>query len=129
MNLTPEQTKIADEVARRAGYESFEDYMEWQAIGLPLPPVPEIEAFYQVAKPTFWQQLGFGERMAQFSDEELAREGYAPGYFRTDLRIRMSKLDRLRALISGKMFVSLVIRTDVEVREAFTKAETSVRAP
>lgn len=89
---------------------------------------PQIEAYCIETKPTFWQRLGFGQKMANFTPEEEARTDL-PGWFRTNLRVRLAWSDAFRVLISRKLFISVVTKTDTIVSTAVTKAETSVLAP
>lgn len=42
-------------------------------------------------------------------------EGFAPGYTRTEIHVHMDWLDRLRALVSGRVTVTVITQTDVHV--------------
>lgn len=63
-------------------------------------------------KPTirerFWRALGFRYHLG---DEPEGVERLE-GWMRTDIRLDFSILDRLRLLLTGRLFVALIVHTD-----------------
>lgn len=70
----------------------------------------ESQTFY--AMPTFaqrfWRRLGFHYHLG---DEPEGNE-MLPGWMRTDMRIHFGWVDRLRILVSGRLFIASVVSTD-----------------
>lgn len=73
-----------------------------------------------------WSRLGFGTAFADRADDDLA---YAPGYISTGVKVHFDWRDRLRILISGRVHVDCVTKTDVPVKHAYTNSCTSVLPP
>jgi len=87
-------------------------------------------AYYDTCSPTpfsIWKKLGFGSCWVELKDEEFP--GMPPGAIATDTQIRLGFLDRLRVLISGKVYVALKTKTDVIVETAISKSAVSVLPP
>ena len=79
-----------------------------------------------------WWRLGF--RPGRLSPPErwdltAREEGWAPGYAMLELTIDLTWRDRLRALVSGRLLCSNLIRTDVMVRKMEAVSVTTVMPP
>lgn len=57
----------------------------------------------------FWRSAGFRYHLG---DEPEGSE-MLPGWMRTDMHMRFGWLDRLRILISGKLFIASILSTDM----------------
>lgn len=68
------------------------------------------EAMFQ--KPTiserFWRALGFHYHLG----DEPEGIDKLEGWMRTDIRLEFSILDRLRLMLTGKLFIASVVHTD-----------------
>lgn len=56
----------------------------------------------------FWRKLGFRYHLG---DEPEGVETLA-GWMRTDIRLHFSIADRMRLLVSGRLFVASIVHTD-----------------
>lgn len=56
----------------------------------------------------FWRALGFRYHLG----EEPKGADELPGWMRTDMRMHFKVADRLRLLISGKLFIASIVSTD-----------------
>lgn len=56
----------------------------------------------------FWRTVGFRYHLG---DEPDGSENLA-GWMRTDMHMRFGWLDRLRILVSGKLFIASIVSTD-----------------
>lgn len=56
----------------------------------------------------FWRALGFRYHLGVEPPEAET----LPGWMRTDMRVHFGWADRLRLLISGKLFIASIVSTD-----------------
>lgn len=80
----------------------------------------------------FWRRLGF--RPGRLSPPEhwdltAREEGWAPGYAMLELAVDLDWADRLRALVTGRLLCSNLIRTDVMIRKMEAVSVTTVMPP
>jgi hypothetical protein len=73
---------------------------------------PTIQAYYQVYTPSlrerFWRWAGFRYHLGDDPPDIEA----LPGWMKTDIRIHFSIADRLRLLLTGRLFIASVVHTD-----------------
>lgn len=71
-----------------------------------------MENFASIHVPTFrerfWRTLGFRYHLG----EEPQGAETLTGWMRTDIRLHFSFADRLRLLVSGRLFVASIVHTD-----------------
>jgi hypothetical protein len=56
----------------------------------------------------FWQALGFRYHLGGEPKGSEALDGW----MRTDMRVHFTVLDRLRLLMTGRLFIALIVSTD-----------------
>lgn len=83
-------------------------------------------AYSKASKPTIWRRLGFRSAASHFEDDEPE---WQRGYIKNDTTIIFDWLDRLRVLVSGKVAVSLTIRTDAKVDKTQSVSGVGVLPP
>ena len=86
-------------------------------------------AFYAPDTRNRWQRLLSRLFPGKLVDLPEDAEGYAPGYTRTDVRVRLDLRDRFRALVSGKLCLVVVSQTDVTVAKMRSRSTFWVEAP
>lgn len=75
-----------------------------------------------------WLALGFG--MPAYLDmDDLDQPGWAPAYLESSTFIKFDWRDRLRVLVSGRVYVCCKSKTDVVIGRAITRSQVSVLAP
>ncbi len=85
--------------------------------------------YYAPDTRNWWQRLLarlFPARLVQLPDDA---EGFAPGYLRSEVHMRLDLRDRLRTLVSGKLRVVVVTQTDAHVEKARSGCSFWVEAP
>lgn len=91
--------------------------------------VVENQNFAMYHRPTLLERiarrLGFTFRMG---DEPEGVDDY-PGWARTELRIGLSFLDRLRLLVSGRLDISMTHYADVRFNEMKNRTDLRLPAP
>lgn len=85
--------------------------------------------FYAPDSRNWWQRLLSRLFPAKPIEAPEDAEGWAPGYMRSNVHIHLDALDRLRALVSGKLCVVVVSQTDVTIAKARSASTAWVEAP
>lgn len=75
-----------------------------------------------------WWRLGFGRHDFSSIDEDL-EAAKLPGWFRTDVMIYVSFMDRVRLLISGKATMQIENRSNVVVDTVISRSTFWVERP
>ncbi len=86
-------------------------------------------AYYALDTRTRWQRLLsrlFPARGVPSPDD---LEGWAPSYLRTRVDGILDWKDRLRVLVSGRICVNVLTKTDVPVGRMFSESSIHVEAP
>ena len=95
-----------------------------------------IEAGCQISRQPLatriWRRLGFGRRpdfdiIDWRCDEQLG--GFAPGALVSETFVYVDFLDRLRVLLSGKIYIEVSTKTDALVEHSQSRSTFSVLAP
>lgn len=89
------------------------------------PPEP-VNCCSLPPRKTFWQRLGFGFAHAL---RHPMPEGVYDGRIVSDVFCVLDWRDRIRALVSGKLNVEVVVFTDVPVAKTISRSAISVLAP
>lgn len=85
--------------------------------------------FYAPDTRNWWQRLLtrlFPAKLVDMPDDD---EGFALGWVRSDVHIRLDLRDRFRTLVSGKLRVVVVSQTDVNVQKMRSGSTFWVEAP
>lgn len=89
-----------------------------------------VQNFVSPSRVSIWQKLGFGAgRRPRFEDDEPGLEGFAPSYLRIEIIAVLDWRERLRALVSGKLQISVATKTDLPVEKAISRSVVYVLAP
>ena len=92
---------------------------------------PEIAGYYQAWRPwheRLWQRLGFGWCSAGDPWPEV-EHGFSKRRLTVNTHVHLCWPDRLRLLLSGRLLVAVVVRTDVPVARSQAASKTSVLPP
>lgn len=81
-----------------------------------------------VYRPTIWQRLGFNYARRPLMEDE-AFPDHAVGALINETFIKLDWVDRLRALVSGKLHVITTSKTDVPVARCVTASGVAVLPP
>lgn len=90
--------------------------------------------YYQPARRSlwdrFWRRLGFGAVFVPAPEDDAAiGEGFAPGRLVVRVVTVLDWRDRLRLLVSGRLFSFVSVQTDKIVVRARSEAKTGVLPP
>lgn len=91
--------------------------------------------YYQKPRWSFWRWLGFGACRARFADDDPndpeinPGSPYAPGYMMVETVNVLDWRDRLRVLVSGRVMVSIAVRTDKVITKSISVGACSVLRP
>lgn len=86
------------------------------------------QAQYSDYRPTIWDRLGFGYSHAPLIDDDEHLD-LAPGAFICETFVKLDWVDRIRALVSGKLHIQTRSKTDVKINRALTTSNVRVLNP
>jgi len=84
---------------------------------------------YKIERPSIWHRLGFGFVPAPRPDEQENMPGYEPSWFIAGVYFRLSFMDRIRILISGRVRVEGAFKTDARISRAMGSWSMSIVPP